>query len=37
MRNLLNHASIAVSVKDATKHLLSSIKAFVLEERMHFV
>ena len=37
VRNLLDYASIAVSVKYATKYLLSSVKSLALEKIMKFV
>ena len=37
VRNLLDYASIAVSVKYAAKYLLSSVKSLALEKIMKFV
>ena len=37
MHNFLNYANRVASVKYTNKYLLSSVKYFVLEKRMHFV
>ena len=37
MRNLFNYVILVVSAKYTIKYLLSSVRALVLEKRMHFV